>query len=98
MVLTIQKLDSELADNTELYNMAKSDSDIDSPEHINDETAKLETEVAQMEFRRMFNKPADPLNCFWTFKLALVELRLATGPACCCANTSNMQSAKALPP
>ena len=64
MVLTIQKLDSELADNTELYNMAKSDSDIDSLEHINDETAKLETEVAAMEFRRMFNKPADPLNCF----------------------------------
>ena len=40
-MLTIQKLDSELADNTELYNMAKSDSDIDSLEHINDETAKL---------------------------------------------------------
>ncbi len=64
VVLTLQKLDTELADNSELYDMAKSDSDIDSLEHIKEEAAKLETEVAQMEFRRMFNKPADPLNCF----------------------------------
>jgi peptide chain release factor 2 len=64
VVLTIQTLDTELADNTELYDMAKEEGDFDSLEHIEAEASKLEEQVAQMEFRRMFNKPADPLNCF----------------------------------
>ncbi|MEY4537878.1 MAG: hypothetical protein RL171_2029, partial [Pseudomonadota bacterium] len=64
VVLTIQTLDTELADNTELYDMAKEEGDFGSLEHIEAEATKLEEQVAQMEFRRMFNKPADPLNCF----------------------------------
>jgi peptide chain release factor 2 len=64
VVLTIQTLDTELADNTELYDMAKEEGDFDSLAHIETEASKLEEQVAQMEFRRMFNKPADPLNCF----------------------------------
>ena len=31
---------------------------------IEDEAAKLEEIVKGLEFRRMFNNPADPLNCF----------------------------------
>jgi peptide chain release factor 2 len=64
VVLTIQTLDTELADNAELYEMAKEEGDFDSLEHIETEAGKLEAQVAQMEFRRMFNNPADPLNCF----------------------------------
>ena len=64
VVLTIQTLDTELADNTELYDMARGEGDFDSLEHIATEASKLEEQVAQMEFRRMFNNPADPLNCF----------------------------------
>ena len=64
VVLTIQTLDTELADNQELYAMAKEEGDFDSLEHIEAEAGKLEKQVAQMEFRRMFNNPADPLNCF----------------------------------
>jgi peptide chain release factor 2 len=29
-----------------------------------DDAAKLEADIKQLEFRRMFNNPADPLNCF----------------------------------
>ena len=64
MVLSITRLTTELADNSELYAMGKEEGDTDSLLHIETETGKLAAEIEQLEFRRMFNNPADPLNCF----------------------------------
>ncbi len=64
MVQTADHLSSNLADNTELYEMAKADGDADSLRAIESEVAKLEEIVGQLEFRRMFDNPADPSNCF----------------------------------
>ena len=64
MVLGLNRLTSELSDNTELYEMGKAEGDTDSLLHIEAETAKLASEIEDLEFRRMFNNPADPLNCF----------------------------------
>ena len=64
VVLTIDRLSSELADNTELFEMSKSDGDEAGMQAIEGEAAKVATEVEKMEFRRMFNNPADPLNAF----------------------------------
>ncbi len=64
MVETINHLTSNLADNTELYDMAKEEGDFDSLLAIELEANKLDTTVKDLEFRRMFNNPADPLNCF----------------------------------
>ena len=64
MVLSLTHLATELADNSELYAMGKDEGDTDSLLHIESETAKLATEIEQLEFRRMFNNPADPMNCF----------------------------------
>ncbi len=64
MVETINHLTSNLADNTELYDMAKEEGDFDSLLAIEAEAQKLDTTVKDLEFRRMFNNPADPLNCF----------------------------------
>jgi peptide chain release factor 2 len=64
VVETIDHLTSNLADNTELYDMAKAEADFDSLAAIEADAAKLEATVAQLEFRRMFNNPADPSNCF----------------------------------
>lgn len=64
MVETIDHLSSNLSDNTELYDMAKAESDFDSLLAIEADAAKLEATVAELEFRRMFNNPADPSNCF----------------------------------
>ena len=61
---TIDHLTSNLADNTELYDMAKADGDEGSLVSIEADAAKLDAAVAQLEFRRMFNKPEDPSNCF----------------------------------
>ena len=64
VVETIDHLTSNLADNTELYDMSKADGDTDGLQAIEADAQKLEATVAQLEFRRMFNNPADPLNCF----------------------------------
>ncbi len=64
MVETIDHLTSNLADNTELFELAEADDDFASLAAIEADAAKLEAIVAKLEFRRMFNNPADPNNCF----------------------------------
>ncbi|GAB4037493.1 MAG: peptide chain release factor 2 [Rubrivivax sp.] len=64
VVDTIRHLDSNLADNTELYEMSKADGDLDALAAIEAEADKLQATVEELEFRRMFNNPADPGNCF----------------------------------
>ncbi len=64
MVETVDHLTSNLSDNTELYDMAKAEGDFASLAAIEAEADKLNETVEQLEFRRMFNKPEDPLNCF----------------------------------
>ncbi|MCY1167765.1 Peptide chain release factor RF2 [compost metagenome] len=64
VVHVIDRLSAELADNTELFEMSRGDSDEAGMHAIEAEAAKVAAEVEKMEFRRMFNNPADPLNCF----------------------------------
>ena len=64
MVTTIDHLTSNLADNSELYEMSKDEGDVDGLLGIEADAAKLEATIAELEFRRMFNNPLDPSNCF----------------------------------
>ena len=64
VVLVIDRLSTELLDNTELFEMSKSDGDEAGMQSIEGEAAQVLVEVEKMEFRRMFNNPADPLPCF----------------------------------
>ncbi len=64
VVGTIDHLKSNLADNTELYEMSKADEAFDDLAAIEADAAELRQIVEQLEFRRMFSNPADPLNCF----------------------------------
>jgi peptide chain release factor 2 len=64
VVETIAHLESNLADNTELYEMSKAEGAIDDLAAIDAEAQGLREKVEQLEFRRMFNNPADPGNCF----------------------------------
>ena len=64
VVQVIDRLTSDLADNTELFAMAKDEGDFDGMQSIEGEAVAVAAEVEKMEFRRMFNNPADPLNCF----------------------------------
>ena len=64
VVLVVSQLDSDISDNTELYEMSKDDNDVAGLTTIEAEVAKIETIVAGLEFRRMFNQAADPSFCF----------------------------------
>ena len=64
VVGTIDHLTSNLADNTELYDMSKADEDFAGLEAIEGLAAELQAIVEKLEFRRMFSNPADPMNCF----------------------------------
>ena len=63
-MLTLQKLKQEIADNTELYEMSKEEGDEAGLATIEGEVEKLKPLIEELEFRRMFNKEADPLNCY----------------------------------
>jgi len=60
----LDRLSSELADNTELYDMSKEEGDEAGLETIEAECTQLTQSIEQLEFRRMFNQPADPSPCF----------------------------------
>lgn len=62
--MTLQTLQRELADNLELFEMSKEEGDDAGLAAIEADTRKLEELVKDLEFRRMFNQPADPSNCF----------------------------------
>ncbi len=64
VVGTVDHLASNLADNTELYEMSKADAAFDDLAAIAAEADALRLTVEGLEFRRMFSNPADPLNCF----------------------------------
>jgi peptide chain release factor 2 len=63
-VTTIDHLTSNLADNSELYEMSKEEGDFDGLIAIEADAAKLEATIAELEFRRMFDNPLDAGNCF----------------------------------
>jgi peptide chain release factor 2 len=64
VVETIDHLTSNLADNSELYEMSKAEGDFAGLVAIDADAAKLEASIAELEFRRMFSNPFDGGNCF----------------------------------
>ena len=64
VVGTIDHLHGNLSDNSELFEMSKADGDEAGMLTIEGEAATLRDTVEQLEFRRMFSNPADPLTCF----------------------------------
>jgi peptide chain release factor 2 len=64
VVSTLIRLDREIHDNLELYEMVKDEADLESLQTLESETAQLTQTIEGLEFRRMFDNPADPLNAF----------------------------------
>ena len=62
--LVLTRLSQEIEDNTELFDMSKADNDDAGLLTIEEDTQRIEAEIQKLEFRRMFNNPADPLNAF----------------------------------
>jgi peptide chain release factor 2 len=64
VVLTLENVKHALADAHELLEMAKAEDDEETLAAVEADLAGVEAKVADLEFRRMFNNPADPNNCF----------------------------------
>ncbi len=64
VVLVLDRVAAGLADAGDLFQMARAEDDDDTLSAVRDDLEAIEAETAQLEFRRMFNNPADPSNCF----------------------------------
>ena len=64
MVVTLDELTQGLSDNAELFEMSRDEDDEAGMQAIADDVAELEKTVEELEFRRMFNQPADANNAF----------------------------------
>ncbi|CAB3695675.1 Peptide chain release factor RF2 [Achromobacter piechaudii] len=61
---TLTSLGTGLADANELFELAKADDDDSTLESIEKDADAFQEKLENLEFRRMFSNPADPLNCF----------------------------------
>ena len=64
VVVVLDTLSQELSDSTELFEMSKEEGDDDALAAIEADTQPIRERIESLEFRRMFNQPADPNNCF----------------------------------
>ncbi|SFC78079.1 peptide chain release factor 2 [Collimonas sp. OK412] len=63
-MLTLTKIEADLRDTTDLFQMAREEQDEETIEAVEADTEGLRKLVEGMEFRRMFSNPMDPNNCF----------------------------------
>ena len=63
-MLVLDRVESGLKDAAELFEMARAENDDDTLVAVRNDLEGIEADVGQLEFRRMFNNPADPSNCF----------------------------------
>ena len=64
MVVVLDRVAAGLKDAAELFEMAREENDDDTLAAVQADIASIEQDVSKLEFRRMFNNPADPNNCF----------------------------------
>jgi peptide chain release factor 2 len=64
IVTALTEIGSRLRDASELFALAREENDDDTLVALETDVTRLGRSVADLEFRRMFNNPADPNNCF----------------------------------
>ena len=64
VVMSIDSINGSLSDARELFEMAAAENDDDTLIAIEADVAGCREQVEKLEFRRMFNNPADPMNAF----------------------------------
>ncbi len=68
LVKSLVDIDAGIRDSSELFEMAKDESDEGTLLSIETDSLALEKQLEGMEFRRMFANPMDPNNCFMDFQ------------------------------
>ncbi len=64
VVVNLRDIDGRLKDGSELFEMAKAESDEETLRGVAGDAGTVETAVAKLEFQRMFNHPMDSSSCF----------------------------------
>jgi peptide chain release factor 2 len=64
IVLNLRDIDGRLREGSELFELARAESDDDTLRAVSGDAETVEAAVAKLEFQRMFNHPMDPGNCF----------------------------------
>ena len=64
IVFTLKRADADLHDTQDLFAMAREEQDDDTLEAVINDVDGIRKVIEEMEFRRMFNNPMDPNNCF----------------------------------
>lgn len=64
IVLTLDTIANGIEDSRLLIDMAVEENDEVGFAEVQQDVAQLEAKMADLEFKRMFNQPADPNNCF----------------------------------
>jgi len=64
IVGTLSEISAGLSDARELFEMAAAEQDDDTLLAIENDAQAIAAKLEELEFRRMFSNPADPLNCF----------------------------------
>jgi peptide chain release factor 2 len=64
VVLGLGKIQQDLSDTAELFEMSQAENDDASLNSTAADIQDIEKRIAAMEFRRMFSHPMDPNNCF----------------------------------
>ena len=62
--MTLDNIATGIEDNRMLIEMAVEENDEEGFAAVQEDVAGLEKQMADLEFKRMFNQPADPNNCF----------------------------------
>jgi len=68
VVSQAEYLNKHLKDNQELFDLVSTEQDVDTLKTIREDTVRLEKQVDDIEFKRMFSNPMDPNNCFIDFQ------------------------------
>ena len=68
VVSQAEYLNKHLKDNQELFDLVSIEQDSETLKTIQEDTVKLEKQVDDIEFKRMFSNPMDPNNCFIDFQ------------------------------
>jgi peptide chain release factor 2 len=63
-----EKLDTSIENNQELFELAQAEEDDATLQDLLQDAEKLEKQLNQLEFKRMFSNPLDPNNCFIDFQ------------------------------
>ena len=68
VVLNLQALEAGIKDSQELFEMAREEADDDTLKSVAADSLEIETQIADMEFKRMFSGELDGANCFIEFQ------------------------------